>query len=366
MKYSEWKDRTRSLAKTKLFDRVSAEAQSFLKEPSIHHAQQLERTLTSWINIYWNLWEGAEAGIREIKWLYSEVVAQLYQRAIVMLGHQAIEMEVRFGAFLPETYVTTLRRVFIAPQGCAVKNFKWYQTDDVFESRFRKLLPEKSGWSSFVNGFTYPAECRRNLQFPEILGGPPPGDRVIELKPNFDNGTAFHELLHWMTHKEFEDQVAKIPEKQFDIIEGVTEYLTRQVRSEHTSYQDQLRTVAGAVTAGTIKDAMLKKAYFCGENAEAVAYALATLTDIADDERRIAERAEADRFKISEGKRKADLLQTNKMWGRRAGQTRGFWDDDVIAYLQRTPIDQLQRDYLWDAGLTRRIQDRLREFKTTA
>lgn len=214
-----------------------------------------------------------------VKALSAEVDIALNGRACDTLRVEAQRILAQFRSAMSGEYANKLHAVFIAPNP-PVQNFTWHKNESLFQSNFTKSLGNSAhefypvfGFGS-ANAFTIPV-TGRSKEYPDINDpSNPPGNRVIELAPAFEDGTVRHELLHWSTHQTFEDIGKSRPKEIRKVIyEGITEYFTRSLEADpqrQNHYDDEYATISAALTANLLSKREVEAAYFRGENAAAV------------------------------------------------------------------------------------------------
>jgi hypothetical protein len=148
----------------------------------------------------------------------------------------------------------------------------------------------------------------RRLPGAQIADPNPPLNRMIEVS-ELETSTVFHELLHWVTHHDFKtyfDTLTDVNLRKY-IVEGSTEYLTRKGRGvwDEGGYTDLVPIWKTMMSDNSVVSFQtLAKAYFRGENVQAVGAAIKGFTD--------TNRGYQDALK-------AAFLKQIKSWGAQAG-----------------------------------------------
>jgi hypothetical protein len=284
---AQWKAAVSGRWRSKEFELVDTRARAFLGDPNPTREQALalKGVLKNWKKTKAN-WK---ASVRNqlvpgqgpaIERLCEEVDYFLNKRALDVLRVEAMKILNAFNAELPVFYKRKLDEVFINPTPL-VQNFCWHQGpngDLNFEHNYSMVPGAAAAYpATQVKAFTITL-ASPVATYPDLNDATQePANRIMELRPTFTDGTVCHELFHWLTHEQYE--IAAKPftgEANKYIIEGVTEFFTRKVRTDRdaTNYQSEFDAVKQALAAGDFTEAQLTAAYLRGVNATAVMNAL--------------------------------------------------------------------------------------------
>jgi hypothetical protein len=283
-------------------------------------------------------------------------------RALSVLRREAVKILVHYGTSIPETYSNSLRTVFMDRESPHV-NCLWCD-DDAFNALYHRMTATDPSPFDItrVLAMTYPAQASDQNYPLRLDSNNDPDRRVIALRDSFMDGTACHELFHWLTHQGYEDAAAShrsAVEPYRTMIEGVTEYLTRPLWPARTNYDEYREHVRLAIALRVTSHDGLLRAYFRGENADSTVRALKEY--VAD----LRTRQERETI-IRTGRQMADTLTLMDKWKLRAKAPAPTFAAELVAYIRsvvsRGPDgwDQLQRDHKIDHASLALLKSKVR------
>jgi hypothetical protein len=204
--------------------------------------------------------------------------------AITAFRDAADQVLRKYGNSMEGCYGAALRAVFIQGNVNAPDYLfcmRWHKTELAWMQRVNEI-GRKFGNTGGKTGATESALTMSwgTIKEPavDIVNKHAPFNRVIEIRDPNEIGTLIHEILHWVTHKSYQDAVNLLDgnERRF-VHEGATEWLKRNLTGNWANggYGDVFESFDDfVVKSGAVVPNDIQRAYFSGTNVTTVITAL--------------------------------------------------------------------------------------------
>jgi hypothetical protein len=199
--------------------------------------------------------------------------------AITGMRDAALKVLIKYGALMDAKYRSALNEVFVEGNVNAshyLYCMRWHRTPADWKDRLTAIARRfNTGGqdTSTTDALTLPWGTIQNRDV-DIVNTTHPYDRVIEVSDLSKETSLVHEISHWSTHANYQDEVNKLAGNPRRFVhEATTEWLARGATGNMANggYKDLIPGFDKfVIQPATVDPGDLARAYFGGTNAAAV------------------------------------------------------------------------------------------------